>query len=128
MGPLEKPLPELLNEMIGNLQELLRGEMRLAVTEAKEEGAKAARAGIWIVAGGVFAFYALGLLLLAAIYALGIVLAPWLAALIVAIASGVFAVVLIITGKSHFQNVHPKPEKTIRSMKENIAWARHQVK
>jgi hypothetical protein len=63
----------------------------------------------------------------AAFYALSLVLAMWAAALVVA---GVLALVGGITfsaGVKGLQRVHA-PEQTIASVKENVQWAKLQVK
>ena len=122
----ERPLPELVRDTIDNVREIFRGEVRLAITEAKEEAAKAGRAAIWLVVGAVVGFYALGLFLLTAVYALSTTVPPWLAALIVGAAMAVIAVALVAVGAIGFRQVHAKPEKTILSMRENLQWAKRQ--
>jgi hypothetical protein len=124
----QKSWRELLHEAVANVQDIVRGEMRLAVSEAKEEASKAGRATALLAAGAVFGLYALGFLLLAGVYALAMILEPWLAALIVGGVAAAVAAALVAVGKERIRQVHPKPEETISSIKENLQWARHKVR
>jgi uncharacterized membrane protein YqjE len=119
---------DVLEDVVSNIQAIIRSEVRLAKTEVQEETAKAARAGGVLGAGALFGVYAVGFLLLAGLYALQIVVAPWLAALIVAVLVGIVASVLIAVGVKRMKRVHPRPEQTMHSIKENLEWARNQAR
>ncbi|HXN22929.1 MAG TPA: phage holin family protein [Candidatus Dormibacteraeota bacterium] len=124
----ERSVPEVLQDIVRNLQEIIRSEFRLAKTEIKEEGGKARRPGITIGWGLILAIYAVGILLLAIVYALSTALAPWLAALIVGVVVLALSGAFIITGTKKLKEVRAVPEKTIESVKENLQWAKHQIK
>jgi uncharacterized protein YoxC len=59
---------------------------------------------------------------------LATVVATWLAALIVGAALGVMAIALITTASNRLKHVNKVPERTIESMKENVQWAKNQIK
>ena len=79
-------------------------------------------------AGVALAFYGLGFLLLAAVYALSLVMAGWLATLIVGGVLVVAAGILIIAGGTKLQRVNFTPDKTIRTLEEDVLWAKQQIK
>jgi uncharacterized membrane protein YqjE len=122
-----RSIAEVLQDIVANVQEIIRSEFRLAKVEVREELSKAAQSSIMLVAGGVIGVFALGFLLLTVMFALEIVLAKWLAALIVAFGVGVIAASLVATGKKRMTDVHA-PERTVRTVKENIQWTKQQVR
>jgi len=124
----ERPVSQVLNDILGNVQEIVRSEVRLARTEISEQISTAARAAVFLVTGGVLAAYAVGFVLWSAAYALGQVTPAWLAPLLVAFAVAVPAGVLIVIGRNRMKFVNPKPEKTIASVKEDIQWVKDQTK
>jgi hypothetical protein len=80
-----------------------------------------------IVIGAALGFYALGFLLFTLVTGLATVVATWLAALIVGAVLGVIALGLITTASKRLKHVNV-PERTIESMKENVQWAKNQIK
>jgi uncharacterized membrane protein YqjE len=124
----ERTVPEVLQDIVGNIQEIIRSEFRLAKTEIKEEVSKASRPAETLGAGIVLSFYALGFILLAVVYALSIVMATWLAALLVGVLLAVLGIALISSGGKKLKQVNVIPEKTAASVKENMQWAKNQIK
>jgi len=110
--PRERSMGDVLKDIAGNFQEIVRSEVRLAKAEAKEEGRKSWGAGRMLLAGAVLGFYALGFILLGIERALALALVPWLAALIVGVALLVMTGVLISAGRARWSKLHPKLEKT----------------
>ena len=124
----ERPLAAVLQDIFGNLQDIVRSEVRLAAAEIKTETTKAVSAATPLAAGGVLLLYAGGFMLLAAVYGLSQVVQPWLAALIVAVATGMIGGIFTSVGKSRLRLVKPVPEKAIQSVKENVQWLKNQTK
>jgi len=120
----ERSFSDVFQDIVGNVQNIIRSEIRLAKTEVKEETAKAARAAEIIAAGAVLGLYAIGFLLLTLARALETVTAPWLASLIVAVLVGIVSFVAINTGRTRIKQVHPTPDKTIQTVKENVEWVK----
>jgi hypothetical protein len=65
-------VPEVLQDMIGNIEEIIRSEFRVAKTELSEKASDAAQSAKLSV------FYGLGFLLLAAVYASAVIMSIWL--------------------------------------------------
>jgi uncharacterized membrane protein YqjE len=128
MAAEDRSLSDILRDAIRNLQEILRSEVRLAKTEIGEEVAKAKSSTLLLGVGGVTAILAVSFLLLTAVYALALVMPTWAAALIVGAALAVVAAILLTTGRKRFKEIHPTPERTVDTMKENVEWAKQQVR
>jgi uncharacterized membrane protein YqjE len=124
----DRKLSDVLQDIVGNFQGIVRSEVRLAKAEVKQEVGKARRAAIILAGGAVFSLFALGFLLLAGEQALQTVMEPWLASIIVAVAAGMLAAVLISKGKADLKRVVPVPGETVRTVKENVEWLKHQVR
>jgi uncharacterized membrane protein YqjE len=124
----DRKLSDVLQDIVGNFQGIVRSEVRLAKAEVKQEVGKARRAAIILAGGAVFSLFALGFLLLAGEQALQTVMDPWLASIIVAVAAGMLAAVLISKGKADLKRVVPVPGETVRTVKENVEWLKHQVR
>jgi uncharacterized membrane protein YqjE len=125
---VERSIGSLVNDIVGNVQEIIRSEVRLAKAEVTEELTKARRAMIWLVAGAVLATMAFGFLLLTAVYVLEHFFQPWVAALIVALGSGAIGGALAAVGASQMKRVSLPPPRTITSVQENLQWAKAQAK
>lgn len=120
----DRPFTAVLTDIIGNVQQIVRAEIRLGAIELREEAVKAKR-GVMLVAGGaVLGTLALGVLLLAAVYALSAVMAPALAALIVSLAAAVVAGAVASAGAKQFRHVTLPPPKTSATVQETIQWAK----
>jgi hypothetical protein len=119
-----RPITVVLKDIVGNLQHIIRAEIRLAQAEVRDEVSKVARAGILIGAGGLFGLLAFGFILLAAVFLLAKVVALWLAATIVAVAVGAVGAVLMVAGKAQLKRVSLPPPKTVTTLQENIRWAK----
>ena len=123
----ERSVPEVLHDIVSNIQEIARSEFRLAKSEIKEQVSKAAEPAATLAMGIVLAMYAFGFMLLTIVYVLATVVSAWLAALLVTAVVAVVALVLVTAGKDRLKRVKP-PEKTIETLKENVEWAKTQIK
>jgi uncharacterized membrane protein YqjE len=122
----ERPMTEIFRDIVGNVQEMVRSEVRLARVELREEASKTARAGAMLAAGGVLAIVAAVFLLVCIAQLLDMVMPDWAAALVIAIALGIPAAVMVSKGR---ERLHvPMPEKTIENVKENVEWMKNQTK
>jgi uncharacterized membrane protein len=119
---------EVVQDLVHNVQEILRSEVRLAKAEITQEAKKATRSAAISAGGAILAIFALGLLLWAAVYALALPLPMWAAALIVGGVVGIAAGAMLAVGRARMKQVHPKPETTIRSVKENVQWLKNQTR
>ena len=124
----QRSVPEVLQDIVGNLQEIVRSEFRLAKTELKEEAAKAAKPAATFGVGLVMGFYGIGFLLLASVYGLSTVMAGWLAALLVGTILAIVATALMSSSGKKLKSVNPTPNKTIQSLEESVQWAKLPIK
>jgi len=128
MATPSRSVPEVLQDIFGNIQEIIRSEFRLAKAEIKSEASQAAGPIKLSLIGVVLGFYALGFLLYTAVLGLSMVVAPWIAALIVTAALGIVSMALVSAGIKRLKQVPKVPERTIETMKENVQWAKNQIR
>jgi len=124
----QRSVSDVLQDIVGNLQQIIRDEFRLARAEVEGKAHRAARPASILAAGTVLGLYGLGCLLLAAIYGLSLVIAPWLAALLIGTVLAIVAAILLSSGRNRLRQIDPVPERTVRSMKENVQWTKEQIK
>jgi len=122
-----RSMADVLQDIAGNIQEIFRAEFRLAKVEIQQETAKAVRSGVPLGIGALLALYAVGFLLLAVVHGLSLLVAAWLASLIVGAAVLMVAMILVGIGRKRSKEVRV-PEKTVGTMKENLQWAKDQIR
>ena len=66
-----RSIPEILHDVLANIQDIVRAEVHLAKAELGEELTRARSAGLLLGAGAVAAIFSALFLLLACVYALG---------------------------------------------------------
>ena len=128
MATGDRSFSDVLHDVVRNLQEIVRAEVRLAKTEVREETVKAKGAVILLSAGALCGIFATFFVLLASVYALTRIAPDWAAALMVAAAVGIAAAGAFSAGVKRWKQVHPTPEKTIETIKDNVEWAKQQTK
>jgi uncharacterized membrane protein YqjE len=123
-----RSMGDVLQDIVANIQEIVRSEFRLAKVEVQTETSKAARSAVPLAIGLLLSLYALGFILLAIAHALSLVVAPWLASLIVGVVVTVVSIALVSAGRKRLKEVKVVPEKTVDTVKENVQWAKHQIR
>ena len=124
---VHRSIPEVLQDIVGNLQEIIRSEFRLAKAELKEEASRASKPVVTFGVGLVFGFYGIGFLLLSLVYWLTTLMAVGLAALLIGAGLAIVAIALMSSSGQKLKRVNPTPDKTIRSLEENVLW-KHPIK
>lgn len=130
-------LSALIRELRDETTTLLRQEVALAKAEMSEKTSRLTRNFIYIALGGVIAYAALVVLLIAvrdllmvalvnAGFALGTAL--WLAPLIVGVVVGIIGWAMIAKGKKALSQEGLAPEKTMESLREDKEWIQHRAK
>ncbi|MDX1622239.1 MAG: phage holin family protein [Nitriliruptorales bacterium] len=119
---------QVVNDILTEIQTIVKKEIELAKHEMAEAAAVRAQAAAAAVVGGLMALFALGFGGATAAKALEIWLQPWAAWLIVFGAFLLIALVAFLIAKSRANAVPMQPEKTKRSIEENVRWARTQLK
>jgi uncharacterized membrane protein YqjE len=128
MAAGDRSLSDVFQDIIRNVQEIVRSEVRLAKTEIREEAARAKSPTLLLGAGVVTAIFAMLFLLLMIVYALALVMPSWEAALIVGAVLAVVASVILTAAIGRFKQIHPIPERTVETIKENVEWAKQHTK
>jgi len=123
MPNADRSISTVLHDIVGNVQDIIRSEVRLAKTEVTEELGKLGHASILLGVGALLLTFSALFLLLAIVYALSVVLPAWAAALIVGGGVGAIAALCCGLGLKKFKAVRAAP-KTTASVKENVEWAK----
>jgi hypothetical protein len=125
----ERSLPELLKQLSQETTQLVHQELELAKAELQQKG-KQAGAGAGMFGGaGALGLAALGALTACFILALNAIMPAWLAALLVAVVYGIIAFVLVKQGQAKLKAAGPPvPEQTIETVKEDVEWAKTQMR
>ena len=120
----ERPLSSVLSDIMGNVQHIMRSEVRLARTEITREAGKALSASV-LTGAGILMLTLSGLFLLVAIVAaLSLLMPVWAAALIVAAGEGLMAAIFVSAGVRRFKALRGTP-RTAVTLKENVEWVSH---
>jgi Flp pilus assembly protein TadB len=120
----ERPLKELLGELIRDFVLLLRQEAELAGSEIAQGFGRLGNGAVTLGLGGLIAFAGFLCLLAAAIMALALVLPLWAAALVVGGVALVVGVLLAFIGRSRMRAEKLVPRRTLKSLEDNIRWAK----
>ena len=108
----------LIGEVTKDLSTLMRQELELAKVELKSEAKKAGQGAGMFGAAGFAGYMVLMFLSFALWWALENLMDAGLAALIVAILWGAVGAVAYVMGKKKFDQVHPKPERTVDTLQQ----------
>ena len=128
MAAGDRSLSDVFQDIVRNVQEIVRSEVRLAKTEIGEEAAKAKSSVLWFGAGTVTGIFAMLFLLLTIVYALARVMPSWAAALIVGAGLAVAATAILAAATRGFKQMHRTPERTVETIKENVRWVKQHTK
>jgi hypothetical protein len=118
--PNERSIPDVVGDIGRHIQEIIRSEFLLAKTELKQEGQRAIEPIARLFAGAVLGLFAFGFFLLTCMFLLWKVLPWWLGALIILVIVGLPAIILVSSGIIGLKRINPKPERTVRTVKENV--------
>ena len=122
----DRSAADLVRDIISNVQEMVRSEVRLAKAEVREEVDRTISGAKKLGVGAVAGLFALNFILWGVVLILGNVMPMWAATLVMGVALGAVAGVLLMKAKSE---VHvPKPQKTIDNVKENVEWMKNQTR
>jgi uncharacterized membrane protein YqjE len=110
---------QLLRELVNEVTELVRSEMRLARAETSENVGRIGGAVMRIAAGALLGFAALIVLLQALVVALANLVEPWLASLIVGVVVAAIGYALVRSGQSDLKPESLAPTRTAEAFKHN---------
>ena len=126
---------DLFRQLRDESTTLLRQEVALAKTEMSEKAGTVGRNVAVAAVGGAIAHLSLIFLLLAASAGIRVAIeqtnwsahAIWIAPLIVGSIVGALGIAMMLYAKKTLTNLSVKPEKTIRSLKEDKEWVQQKV-
>jgi uncharacterized membrane protein YqjE len=125
----DRSLGELLRQLSEQTTRLVHQELELAKAELTQKGKQAGQGAGMFGGAGALGLAALGALTACFILALDLIMPAWLAALIVAVVYGIVAFVLVKQGQAKMrQAAPPVPEQTIETVKEDVEWAKTQMR
>jgi len=125
----ERSIGELFGDLARDTGTLVRQEVALARTEITHTAARAGRDIGVLAIGGAVAYAGFLALVAAAIIGLAAAgLAWWLAALIVGVIIAGIGAVLVQRGLGALRQEHLVPRQTIETLKDDVEWAKEQVR
>lgn len=110
--------------VVRDLQDLLRGEVRLAKTELREEATAAAGGAASVAAGGVAGLVGGVFLLNAVVELLGRIMPRWLASALIGLGLLGAAGGLTRDGREKLAGTKLAPTRTALSLRETASWAK----
>jgi hypothetical protein len=117
----------LFTNLADQVSTLMRREVELARVETVETISTVVRSAVSMVAGGVIAYAGLIVLLLAAAFGLANVIPLWISALVVGGVTLLIGIAMLMVGRSAIANATIVPEKTVKTVKEDIRMVKEKV-
>jgi hypothetical protein len=124
----ERPLGEIVQSVMRDLGEVIRGEARLAKAEMSEKVSQASKSGVWFGGAALCGIMGFAALVFAAISALTMFVSTWAAALIVGVFLFCVAGAMFLGGRAKLKELTPVPERTVQTLKDDVEWAKHPTK
>ena len=125
MTSVERPVSQVLGDIVDNVQQIVRAELRLAKAELQDDLVLMKRTAILVSASAIAGILAVSLFCLAAVYALATTVPPWAAALIVGAALAFVALFCVMAARKHIAGVGLP--RTTATLQENMQWVKTHV-
>ncbi len=113
-------LGELLGNVATDIQDLVRGEVRLARSELDQKLNSVIMAAIWLVGGALLAFAGLVVVLQGVAAALALALPTWAASLIVGVLIVVIGALFARSGLAMLSFKTLTPDRTAASLQKDV--------
>lgn len=110
--------------ILGNLELIIRGELRLLQAQLVEEVSALAGHSLFLLLGAGLAQLSAGCLLLGVIYLLGTTMPLWAAAVIIGVSCAVASIGLIMTGQQRLARQAEERGKAFDALMKGGIWAR----
>ncbi len=123
-----RSVPDLLRDLVNQISNLVRSEIRLAQAEVGEKTSQLSTGLISIASGFILGLAALIILLDAVVYGLSQSMPIWLAAVITGGVVAVIGLALVMKGKSDLKAKNLMPERTVRSVQDDAKFAQDQTR
>lgn len=122
MAVRERSLADLVGEITGDVQRLVRDELRLARVEITQNAREAAVGLGGLVVAGAMAYLGVWFIGLAVFWAIFLVIPGWAAALAVAVGYFIIAAIALAVGRQRLKPSQLMPEQTIETLEEDREW------
>jgi hypothetical protein len=125
---MERGLADLFSELARETSRLFRQEIALAKAELVGKMGQLGTGAVEMMVGGFLVYAGLLALVAAAILGLATVLQPWLAALVVGLVVIAIGAAAIFKGRRDIEPANLRPDRTLRTLREDAEWAREQMR
>ena len=116
-----RPIGAVVSDLLGNLREIVRGEVRLAFAEVRSNLRALRRAAVLMAVAAVLALIGVSYLLLSAVFALALVMPLWAASLALGAAVLTLAAGAAVMGTRSVTRAEGFPH-TIAALEETTQW------
>jgi small-conductance mechanosensitive channel len=123
----EPSLGELFSDLTREMTTLVRQEVRLATTEIGQKSSVIGKNVAFLAVGGAIAYAGLLAIIAAVIMIFAVFIPWWLSALIVGIGIAGVGYFLVQKGIDSLKEIDLTPKQTLRTIKEDVEWAKHQT-
>jgi len=124
----ERSLSDLMGELSGDIQRLIRDELRLARVELRQSLRGAAMGLGSMALAGAMAYLGIWFIGLAVFWAIFLAIPGWAAALAVAVGYFIVAALAFMIGRQRLKPSELKPEQTIETLEEGREWLERRVR
>ncbi|MBV8073521.1 MAG: phage holin family protein [Acidobacteriaceae bacterium] len=128
MTEQERSFGAILHDVLSDIGEIVRTEIKLAKTELRSEATELLHVMPFVGIGALLAGCALAMALTACVLVLGLIMPYWAAALILFAVTAVLAGAFAGFGIMRLRRIRLKPAKTIRTLEENAQWLKTQTR
>jgi len=122
VAPHERPVAAIVGDIVGNVQNIVRSEIRLAKAETADELGRLRQIALWRGVAAVGGVIGLVFVLLAVADFLALWLPQWAASLIVGVVVLTGAAACVAAGRRTLKT--PPLSRTTRSLKETLTWTK----
>jgi hypothetical protein len=119
---------EILRDVVSDVQDLLRSEVRLAKAEVSEQAQRAKSAGVYIGGLAIAGLLAAMCFVAFVIALLSLAIPVWAGALIMTFLLGVAGGLLWVQVRNRLCNFHAVPEQTVKTIKEDVEWLKQRTR
>jgi hypothetical protein len=124
----ERAASDILRDVVDDVQELFRSEVRLVKAEISEQAIRAKGAGGYLGGAAIAGFLAALCFLACCIAALATAIPFWAAALLVSFVLAAIGATLYAHAKMKLRDFHAMPQQSVQSIKEDVAWLKQRTR
>jgi uncharacterized membrane protein YqjE len=119
---------DILRDVVSDVQELLRSEVRLAKAEIREQTQRAKSAGVYLGGMAVAGLLAAMCFVAFCVALLSLAMPVWAGALIMTFLLSVAGALLWVQVRRRLRNFHAVPAQTVETIKEDVQWLKQRTR